>query len=106
MKIGDIVRSAIDVSPVQFLHECVRNAKRISRAKSIPAHTRVEFETIQMTPDDLLYWSREFGQPRSRRPKYVGVIVWIPFETYESATSVAASDPHAASTGGNDVAKR
>lgn len=77
---------------LQFLHECVIGARRIKAKRGVPQHTRIEFGTQRMTPDDLLYLSGELGQPASRKPEYVGVIVWIPSAAYDEFTRVETAE--------------
>lgn len=83
MTVADVLTAAIagNLLVVQYLHECVLGARTVKPRKGIPAHTRVEFATQNMTPSDLIYNSVERGA--SRKPKYVGLIVWIPREEYE-----------------------
>lgn len=44
------------------------------------------FLSQNMTPDDLLLHSAELGKPESQTPKYVGIIVWVPFDDYQKGT--------------------
>jgi hypothetical protein len=82
MTVLGLLRGAIDHGNlrVQFLHECVMAAKAVKRTKANLAHTRVEFATENMTPNDLMYFSS--GRPDSRKPQYMGVVVWIPTDVY------------------------
>lgn len=99
MTIGEIIHETMSVSSIQFLHECVVGARAVNgpgtkgAKKGHGAYTRVEFQTQQMTPNDLLYWSGELGRPNSRKPQYIGVVVWIPYEAYESAIKAGVVPP-------------
>ncbi len=42
---------------------------------------RVEFETVNMTANDLMFFASD-DKPVSREPKYIGVILWVPFADY------------------------
>jgi hypothetical protein len=84
MTIGEIIQRVLDKAPIQFVHECLVSVRSVNRKKDAPAHTRVEIATTEMTPNDALYWSGEFGRDESRKPKYVGVIVWIPRAEYDA----------------------
>lgn len=85
MTIGEILRACIDTAPVQLVHECLVGARavRAKRRENIPAHTRLEIATQQFTPDDAMYYSGALGRPTSRKPEYIGVIVWVPRATWE-----------------------
>ena len=85
MSIGDLIRSAVDRSKAQFLHDCALGARAVKRKRDSPAHTRIEFGTTNMSVDDLLYFDRNFGGGESRKPQHVGIILWVPFEAYERA---------------------
>lgn len=90
MTLGDIIRHSLTNAPLQFLHECLLGARDVNRRGSKGAkkghepYTRVEFATTNMTCNDAFYWGGGFkGAPADRRPKYVGVIVWIPRDDYD-----------------------
>ena len=91
MTLAEIIRTTADISPIQFLHECLAGAQDVKRKKNADAHTRVTFLTQQMTCNDAFYWGSGGGD--KRKPKYVGVVVWIPFDAYEKASAVDAVDP-------------
>lgn len=76
MTIAEIIAANIKTSPVQILAECLRNARSVKAKKGTPAHTRVEFVTQNLTPNDLLYFDREF-RCDERKPRYYGLIVWV-----------------------------
>jgi hypothetical protein len=93
MTIAEIIRATVDISPVQFIHECLTGAQDVKKKKDSPAHTRVTFVTEHMTCNDAFYWGS--GGGNARKPKHVGIVVWIPLEAYEKATSTNAVDPSA-----------
>lgn len=86
MTIAQVLQAFASVAKVQLLTECVLGARAVQKRGTVPSHTRVEFATQNMSVDDVLYFSGELGRPASRRPQYVGLIVWIPFEDYDRAT--------------------
>lgn len=78
--LGDIIRAALPTANLQILFECMTSAQ----ARRKPAGTTaITFLTPYMTPDDVLWFTGELGRPDTRKPKYVGVIVWVPVEIYE-----------------------
>ncbi len=48
---------------------------------------RVEFETVNLTANDLMFFASP-DKPVEREPKYIGVILWMPFAEY-----MALSEP-------------
>lgn len=82
-------------APVQLLHECVTDAKNVKAkgfgASRIPAHTKLTFSTLHMTANDLMYFTfpidrLDHAADASRKPKYIGVVLWVPFDFYDEAT--------------------
>lgn len=84
MTIAELLQRTISTAKVQFLHECTVNARSVAKRRSTPAHTRVEFATQNMSPNDLLYHAMD--RPPERQPQYVGMVVWVPFDAYDEFT--------------------
>lgn len=65
--------------PVCLLHENMLNVRATKAGTQVtlgvPAHI--------FTPDDAVWFTSERG-PTSRKPKYVGVVVFVPTELYEA----------------------
>lgn len=61
---------------MQVLPNCVLGAKM--RKDGV---ARIEFETTNMTANDLMYFSSD-DKPAARKPQFVGVILWVPFDEY------------------------
>lgn len=59
---------------IQFVRECVTEARMVKKRKGVPAHCQVTFATTEMTPNSLI---------GPERDAYVGVIVWVPKTDYE-----------------------
>lgn len=97
MSLADMLREVLtrDTIRVQYLNECVMGARAVKKTKQCPSHTRVEFATQNMTPNDLLYLSGEVGRPASRKPQFVCVMIWIPTDEYDEfvAREEAKGDP-------------
>lgn len=104
MTIGEILKRFIDDSPMQFLHECLLGATAVNgsgsrgRKKGHQRYTRVTFATDKMTPDDAMWFTGQLGRSDERKPKYIGIVVWVPTKDYESATAADAVDPVDASS--------
>ena len=75
MSVTDLIKQAAPFSKFQMLMECVVGARTVKAKKKTgeAQHTRVEFCTQMMTPNDLM---------GIRKTTHVGIIVWIPVEKY------------------------
>ncbi len=99
MNIGQILARCVETAPIQFVHECVLGARLVNgnRRKKEQPYTRVEFATQQMTPNDLMFYTREDVNDLRRKPKYVGIIVWVPWDDYHASVdapeTVDAQEP-------------
>ncbi len=89
MTLGDIIAKFANSSPIQFVHECVVGAREVNpkgsrgSKKGHERYTRLEITTQQMSTDDVFWWTQGGGE--ARKPKYVGIIVWIPRDDYDAA---------------------
>jgi hypothetical protein len=95
--IAEIIKSTCDISAVQFIHECLLGASDSKRTKTRPPFSRITFATDKMNANDAFYWSSP-SEFTNRKPKYIGLVVWVPYEAYESAVSADAVDPHVGMT--------
>lgn len=97
MTAKDLLRHVIDNSHalMQVLPHCVVGAKM--RKGGV---CRVEFETTNMTANDLMYFASD-DKPAPRKPKYVGVVLWVPFDEYMRLENESlAAESASFSTGG------
>ena len=66
--------------PVCVLHENLLNVRTVKAGTNVtlglPSHV--------FTPNDAMWFTGGLGQPESRKPKYVGLLVFVPTEKYEN----------------------
>jgi hypothetical protein len=77
--IVEALTTRADSTPVCLVHENLQSCKLTKRGTSItlgvPKHL--------FTPDDAIWFTGQLGRPDTRKPKYVGVIVFVPTDVYE-----------------------
>ncbi len=83
MTIREMVKAAADLEhlALQYLNDCVQNARTMGKRGH--QYTKVTFTTDAMTPNDLMWLACDAPRPVERKPKFVGVILWIPMQDYE-----------------------
>jgi hypothetical protein len=89
---AEIIVDAFTHSPAQIpvclLHE------NMTDVKSTKAGTKltVGIPANYFSPNDAMWFSGQLGQSAERKPKYVGVIVFVPTELYENKPRQQESD--------------
>jgi len=83
----DAFTHAPDRVPVCLLHENLLNVRTVKAGTNVT----LGLPSNVFTPNDALWFSREMGGGDSRKPKYIGVIAFIPTELYESQPLAAPS---------------
>lgn len=82
----DAFTHAADRVPVCVLHENMLDVKTVKAGTKVtlglPSHV--------FSANDALWFSGDLGQPQSSKPKYVGVIVFVPTELYENAPQIGS----------------
>ena len=65
-----------DGTPICLVHENMMNVAKTKRGTKLtlglPSHV--------FSPDDAIWFTGELGRPASRKPKYVGYLVFVPME--------------------------
>jgi len=88
--LGDIIRDALATAPLQLLHECMTGAQTRKKPRGT---TEVKFLTQNMTPNDLMWFAGALGRSESRKPKHIGIVVWVPTPIYEGLSPSAREAP-------------
>ncbi len=84
MTIREMVTTAgaLEHVAVQFLNDCIQNVQSVGKRAN--RYSKVTFSTNAITPDDVFWLTlSEADRAKRQRPKFVGVIVWIPTEDYD-----------------------
>lgn len=65
--------------PICYLHQNMTNVRSVKAGTNVtigvPSHV--------FTPDDAVWFTGELGKPEERKPKYVGMLVFVPMEIHE-----------------------
>lgn len=65
-----------DGTPVVLIHENMRQISKNKRGTKLT----LDLPSECFSPDDALYFTGELGRPANRRPKYVGYVVFVPWD--------------------------
>lgn len=77
----DAFTHAADRVPVCLLHENMLNVRTVKAGTNVTIGVPSQY----FSPNDALWFSGELGKSDKRKPKYVGVVVFVPTELYEAS---------------------